>query len=89
MIQTDPYLLQRTFYHALSSIESAILKSIDFVILADQYTNDEDPNVRSLARCIITVTINRLTDYHSDECWAGIVQRRLNWSEALFAKYCK
>ncbi|KAH9021734.1 hypothetical protein EDB85DRAFT_2152214 [Lactarius pseudohatsudake] len=48
--------------------------------------NDEDPNVRSLARCIIAVAINHLEDYQSDERWAGITQRRLNWSEAVFAE---
>ncbi|KAI9436615.1 hypothetical protein H4582DRAFT_1962123 [Lactarius indigo] len=86
-IQTDPYLLERTFYHALCFTESAIFKSVDFVLLADQHANDDDPNIRSLARCIIAIAINRLEDYHSDERWAGIVQRRLNWSEAVFAEH--
>ncbi len=88
-MQTDPYLLQRTFYHALCSTESAIFKSVDFVLLADQHANDKDPNVRSLARCIIAVAIHHLEDYHSDERWAGIIQRRLNWSEAAFAEHRK
>jgi len=84
-IQTDPYLLQRTFYFALSSTQSAIFTSVDFVLLADQYANDEDHDVRSLARCIIAVAIARLedTDYPLEERWAGIIQRRLNWSEAV------
>ena len=88
-IQVDSYLLQRTFYHALGFIESAVFTCIDFVLLADQHTNDEDPDVRFLARCIIAVAINRLGDYHTDERerWAGIVQRGLNWSESTFAEY--
>ena len=88
-IQVDSYLLQRTFYHALGFIESAVFTCIDFVLLADRHTNDEDPDVRFLARCIIAVAINRLGDYHTDERerWAGIVQRGLNWSESTFAEY--
>lgn len=82
-IQTHPYLLQRSFYHALQVCftKSAIFKSVDFVLLADQHANDNDLNIRSLARCIIAIAINRLEDYHSDERWAGIVQRRLDWPE--------
>ena len=88
-IQADAYLLQRTFYHALGFIESALFTCIDFVLLADQHTNDEDPDVRLLARCIIAVAINRLGDQHTDERehWAGIIQRGLNWSESTFAEY--
>ncbi|KAH9172601.1 hypothetical protein EDB89DRAFT_2229238 [Lactarius sanguifluus] len=84
-MRTDPYLLQCTFCHALCFTESAIFKSVDF-LLADQHANDDDPNVRSLARCIITIAISHLEDYQSDERWAGIIQRRLNWSEAIFAE---
>ena len=82
-IQTHPYLLQRSFYHALRvySTESAIFKSVDFVLLADKHANDNDLNIRSLAMCIIAIAISLLEDYHSDERWAGIVQRRLNWPE--------
>ncbi|KAH9023737.1 hypothetical protein EDB85DRAFT_2150976 [Lactarius pseudohatsudake] len=60
--------------HALCSTESAIFKSVDFVLLADQYAND-DPTTRSLAMYIIAVAINRLEDYQPDERWAGIIQR--------------
>ena len=86
-IQADPYLLQRSFYHALRlcSTESAIFKSVDFALLADQYANDEDLSIRLPARCIIAIAINRLEDYHTDaERWACIVQRRLDWPEDLF-----
>ncbi|KAH9024615.1 hypothetical protein EDB85DRAFT_268238 [Lactarius pseudohatsudake] len=89
-MQTDPYLLQRTFYHALCSTESAIFRSFTFVLFADQYANDEDPNICSLARCTIAIAIaiNHPEDYHSNEPSAGVIQRRLNWSEALFSQYC-
>ena len=87
-MQTHPYLLQRSFYHALRacSTESTIFKSVDFVLLANQHSNDDDVKTRSLARCIITIAINRLEDYHTDMhsvAWAGIIQRRLNWPEDL------
>ena len=85
-IQAHPYLLQRSFHHALRacSTESAIFKSIDFVLLVDKHSNDDDVKTGSLARCIITIAINRLedSDYHAD-AWAGIIQRRLNWPEDL------
>jgi hypothetical protein len=86
-IQADSYLLQRTFYHSLGFIESALFTCVDFVLLADQHANDDDPDVRLLARCIIVVGITRLGDYHTDARWAGIVQRGLNWSASTFAKY--
>jgi hypothetical protein len=62
-MQTDPYLLRRSFHHALlvCSSESAIFKSIDFVLLADQHTNDEDLNTCSLARCIMAIALKIMT----------------------------
>ncbi|KAF8263534.1 hypothetical protein EI94DRAFT_1832262 [Lactarius quietus] len=86
-MQTDSYLLQRTFCHALHATESPIFNCVDFVLLSDRYANDEDQNLRSLARCIIAVAISHLEDYDTDERWAGIIQRRLDWSEALFAEH--
>ena len=87
-MKAHPYLLQRSFYHALRacSTESVIFKSIDFVLLADQHANDVDVYIRSIAREIITIAIDRLDNYHADKRWAGIVQRRLNWPEDLFHK---
>ncbi|KAF8274299.1 hypothetical protein EI94DRAFT_1794521 [Lactarius quietus] len=88
-IQVDSYLLQRTFYHALGSIESTVFTCLGFILLADQHTNHEDPDVRFLTRCTIAVAINRLGDYHQveDERWAGIIQRALHWSDTTFAEY--
>ena len=84
-MQTHPYLLRRSFHHALRacSTEPAIFKSVDFALLADQHTDDKDGNTRLLARWIIAIAINRLEDYQ-DKRWVGIIQRRLNWPEDLF-----
>ena len=82
-----PYLLQRSFYHALRaySTESVVFKSVDFVLLADQHANDEDVYICSLARNIITIAIDRLDEDHlANTRWARIIQRRLNWPEDLF-----
>ena len=86
-IQADSYLLQRTFHHSLGFIESPLFTCVDFVLLADQHANDDDLDVRLLARCIIAVAINRLGDYRADERWEGIIQRGLNWSESSFVQY--
>ena len=88
-MRAHPYLLQRSFHHALQACftESAIFKTVDFVHLTDQHANDDDANIRSLARCIITIAINRLEDYHVDEHWARIIQRRLDWPENVFHQH--
>jgi hypothetical protein len=86
-IQADAYLLQRTFRHSLGIIESALFTCVDFVLLANHHAKDDDPDVRFFARCIIAVAITRLKDYHTDEHWAGIVRRGLNWSESSFTEY--
>jgi hypothetical protein len=89
-MQTDPYLFQRSFYHAVRvySTESAIFKFVDFVLLADKHANDENLNIRFLARCIIVLAISHLQveNYHTDVRWARIVQRRLNWPEDSFRR---
>ena len=79
---TDPYLLERTFHHALCSLDSAIFKSIDFVLVADQCTNDDIPDVCFLAKCIVAVAISRLDSNTFDDRWSGIIQHGLNWSES-------
>jgi hypothetical protein len=84
----DPYLLERTFHHALFSIDSAIFKSLDFVLLADQCTNDDIPDICFLAKCIVAIAISRLdSDSFSDNRWSGIVQRGLNWSESELSEH--
>jgi hypothetical protein len=85
---TDPYLLERTFHHALFSLDSAIFKSVDFVLLADQCTNDDVPDICFLAKCIVAVAISRLdSDSDSDRRWSGIIQRGLNWSESDLSEH--
>ena len=88
---TDPYLLQRTFHHALFSLDSAVFKSIDFVLLADQCTNDDVPDVCFLAKCIVAVAISRLDSDSAfpDDRWSGIIQRGLNWSESELDEHSK
>jgi hypothetical protein len=87
-MEVDPYLLQRTFHRALCSGNTTIFKCIDFLRLADRYTDDVDLKLCCLAKCIVAVAINRLENRGSDERWAEIVQRGLNWSQSQFAKYC-
>ncbi|KAF8265166.1 hypothetical protein EI94DRAFT_1736541 [Lactarius quietus] len=72
--------------NSLSS-RSAVFTCVDFILLAEKHTDDDDPDVRFLARCIVAVAINRLGDYHKDKRWAGIAQRGLHWSESTFAEY--
>lgn len=84
---TDFYLLQRTFHHALCSLDSAIFKYIDFVVVADQCTNDDVPDICFLAKCIVAVAISRLDDSYSSDRWSGIIQRGLNWSESELSEH--
>jgi hypothetical protein len=86
-METDPYLLQRTFYHALCSVDSAVFKCIDFVLLADRFTQDDDPDICFLARCIVAVAISRHEDYESHDRWTSVVQRGLDWSQSLLTEY--
>jgi hypothetical protein len=88
-MMTDPYLLQRTFHHALCSLDSAIYKSVDFVLLADQCTNGDDPDVCFLAKCIVAVAISHLDSdsSSSDDRWSAIIQHGLNWSESELSEH--
>ena len=86
-IKTDPYLLQRTFYHALCVVDSAVFRCVEFVHLADGCTNDGDADICFLAKCIVAVAISRLGDHGTDDRWFGIVQRRLSWSQAQFSEH--
>jgi hypothetical protein len=88
-MEVNSYLLQRTFYHALCSPDSVVFKCIDFVLLADRCTNDDDPDVCFLAKCIVAVAISRLssTSSYFENRWSGIVQRGLNWSESELSEH--
>ena len=81
-METDAYLLQRTFYHALCAVDSAVFQCVEFVHLADVCTDDGDADVCFLAKCVVAVAISRLGDHGIDDRWSGIIQRRLNWSQS-------
>ena len=85
-IETDRYLLQRTFYHALCVINSAVFQCVEFVHFADG-TNGEDADICFLAKCVVAVAIHRLGDNGIDDRWFDIVQRRLNWTPSQFSEY--
>ena len=60
---------------------------MEFVHLADGWTNDRDADVCFLAKCVVAIAISRLDDNGIDGRWSSIVQRRLNWSQSDFSKY--
>ena len=86
-IGTDAHLLQRTFYHALCVIDSAVFQCVEFVHLADGWTNDGDADVCFLAKCVVAVAISRIGDNGIDDRWSDIVQRRLKWSQYQFSEH--
>jgi len=86
-IETDPHLLQRTFYQALGFVDSAVLQREEFVHLADGWTNDGDADVCFLAKCVVALAISRLGNHGIDDRWSGIVERRLNWSQSHLSEY--
>ena len=87
-MMVDPYLLERTLHHALFSLDSAIFKSVDFVLLADQCTNDNIPDVCFLSKCLVAIAISRFeSNSFSDDRWSGIIQRGLNWTESELSEH--
>jgi len=58
VIETDPDLLQRKFYHALCVVGSAVIQCVEFVHLADGWTSDGDADVCFLAKCVVAVAIS-------------------------------
>lgn len=72
-------MLQRTFYRALSSVDSAVFKCIDFVLLTNRCIKGDDPEISFLAECIAAVAIKRLGNRTSDDRRSDI--RGLNWSQ--------
>src|ERR1700677_1390775 len=53
VMQTHPYLLWCSLLHALRacSTESAIVKFVDFVLLADEHANDQDSGPKYMFTC--------------------------------------
>ena len=70
-IETDPHLLQRTFYQALGVADSAVFQCMEFVYLADGWTNDGDVDVCFLAKHVVAVAISRLGDHKIDDRWSS------------------
>ena len=66
-IETDPHLLQRTFYQALGVVDSAVFQREEFVHLADGWTNDGDADVCFLAKCVVALAISRLGNHGIDD----------------------
>jgi len=78
-IETDGDLLQRTFYHALFTVDSAVFQCVEF--------NDGDADVCFPAKCVVTVAISRLGAHGIGDRWSSIVQLHLNWSRSHFSEY--
>jgi len=71
------------------SPESSIFKSFDFVLLADRCTNDDDPDLCFLPKCIVAVAISQLDSIRRPMLVGpAIVQRGLNWSEYELSVHC-
>ena len=77
-METDAYLLQRTFYHALCAVDSTVFQCVEFVHLADVCTDDGDADVCFLAKCVVAVAISRVGNHAVENRRSGIVQRWLN-----------
>lgn len=75
-IAAYPPLLQCTFREVLhTSPDSNIFRCADFVSFAHSAFNNTDTWVKSFARCIVAIAINRVPIYNSD--WAAITWRYL------------
>jgi hypothetical protein len=81
VIQLDPYLLQRTFFHVLSlPARPTIFQCIDFVLVADRSAENEDTDVQLLAKCVIAIAISSSKDDELDPRLSPVVARWLNMS---------
>jgi len=82
VMDQDPYLLERTFFHILSlPAKPIIFQCIDLVAVADRFAviANRDRNTRLLTRCIIAVGISRLTAQDLDERQLRIIERWLSF----------
>jgi len=82
VMDQDPYLLERTFFHILSlPAKPIIFQCIDLVVVADRFAviANRDRNTRFLTRCIIAVGISRLTAQDLDERRLRIIERWLSF----------
>ncbi|KAI0288836.1 hypothetical protein BC826DRAFT_1035776 [Russula brevipes] len=84
VMDVDPFLLQRTLFHALTRAAQPIMfQCADFVLVADRSADSEDQTTQLLAKCIIAVAISHLKDHQPDPRLSHVVERWLN--SATFA----
>ena len=81
VIELDPYLSERTFFHALSlSAKPTIFQRVDFILLADRFTDNTnwDRDAQLLAKCVTAVANSHLTTQEPDDGrWLPIIKRWL------------
>jgi hypothetical protein len=83
VIELDPYLLERTFFHALSlPAKLTIFQCVDFVLFAGQFAGDTNASsyLQLLAKCTIALAISHLTAQEPDQRWPLIVESWLSFS---------
>ena len=82
VMEQDPYLLERTFFHILSlPARPIIFQCIDFVRVADRFAFNANwnRNTQLIMRCIIAIAISRLGDHELvDERRLSIIERWLS-----------
>jgi hypothetical protein len=84
VMDVDPFLLQRTLFHALTRAKQpTIFQCVDFVLVADRSADSEDQATQLLAKCIIAVAISHLKDHQPDPRLPRVFERWLN--SATFA----
>jgi hypothetical protein len=84
-VESDPYLLERTFFHILSGhIKSTIFYSIDVALIGDQFASKTKGSVQFLSKWIIAVAISYVTaqELRVDERWLHIIDRQLSFAIA-------
>jgi hypothetical protein len=75
-MEVDPHL--RTFFHTHYDAKSTIFRSVDVVLIADQFTSNANEDVQFLGKWIVAVAISHLTARELDERWLRVIERRLN-----------
>ncbi|KAI0288840.1 hypothetical protein BC826DRAFT_1035800, partial [Russula brevipes] len=78
-VDVDPFLLQRTLFHALiRATQPIIFQCVDFVLVADRSSDSEDQATQLLAKCMIAVAISHLKDHQPDPRLSRLFERWLN-----------
>jgi hypothetical protein len=84
VMDVDPFLLQRTLFHALTrATKHIIFQCVDFVLVADRSADSENRATQLFAKCIIAVVISHLRDHQPDPRLSHVFERWL--SSATFA----